>query len=223
MYTLYSDAAGRSLHGDTLEELREQLVNFHLYNRVDAQFDDFLDQAYAVHPLDESEKDYGETVPTPRPLTEDLLLQLAQHVWDTPHVKLEETTDINRLADTLHYMFDMDTSAARDILRDYISQLEQADNSTIDEDEISRDDADFLIESVKSARVSGDIAGNKLAEVEEAAADYRGMQEEADTLRELRDKAITTAVAAGASKADVARAAGISKQSVAKVVQRRRG
>ena len=176
-----------------------------------------------MHPLDESEKDYGETVPEPRPLTEDLLLQLAQHVWDTPHVKLEETTDINRLADTLHYMFDMDTSAARDILRDYITQLEQADDSTIDEDEISRDDADFLIESVKSARVSGDIAGNKLAEVEEAAADYRGMQEEADTLRELRDKAITTAVAAGASKADVARAAGISKQSVAKVVQRRRG
>ncbi len=109
------------------------------------------------------------------------------------------------------------------ILVEHSTQMEESDGRPIDEDEISRDDADFFIECVKSARTAGDIAGNKLAEVEEAAADYRGMQEEADTLRELRDKAITAAVAAGASKAEVARAAGISKQSVAKVVQRRRG
>ena len=220
MYTLESFTAGHLLHSNTLEELREHLVNFHFANRKDPQFGDFIDQAHAVHPLDESEIDEGETMPEPRPLTEDLLIQLARYVWDTPDVELEETTTLRTLADTLHYLFDMDTSAARDTLRTYITQMEESDGRPIDEDEITRTDADFLIGCVKSARAAGELCEGELAEVEKTAADYQDVQEEADTLRELRDKAIVTAVSAGASKADVARAAGISKQAVAKIVRR---
>lgn len=220
MYTLYSDAAGRSLHGTTLEELREQLVNFHLYNRVDAQFDDFLDQAYAVHPLDESEKDYGETVPEPRPLTEDLLLQLAQHIWDTPHVKLEDTTTLRELATTLHYLWGMDIDIARATLRNHIELHEKHTGKSIDEDTIDRRDADFLISSIKTARAAGELCEIEMAELATATAAYQDVQATADALRTRRDTAITAAVAAGASKAAVARVAGISKQAVAKIVRR---
>ena len=131
-----------------------------------------------------------------------------------------DTTDIGALADTLHYLYGMNVTTARDILRDYIDQMKKYAGRPIDEDNISRDDADFLIESIKSARDAGELCKGELSEVEKYAADYRGMQEEADIMRELRDKAINAAVACGASKADVARAAGISKQAIAKIVRR---
>lgn len=220
MYTLESPTAGHFLYSTTLEDLREQLVRFHFANRRDPQVGDFADQFYAVYPVDESELDEGETVPEPRPLTKDLLIRLARYVWGIPDVELEETTTIRELAATLHYLFDMDTSAARDILRTYITQVEESDGRPIDEDEITRTDADFLIGCVKTARAAGDLCEGELAEVEKTATNYQGVQEEADTLRELRDNAIVAAVSAGASKADVARAAGISKQAVAKIVRR---
>lgn len=223
MYTIYSDFAGRSFDGDTLEDLRTKLVEFHFANRLDPQFGDFIDQYYAVYPLDESELDEGETVTEPRPLTKDLLIQLAQHIWDTPHVELKESTDITALADTLHYLYDMDTAAARDILRDYIEQLENYEGRPIDEDEISRDDADFLIESVKSARTAGDLGSGQFAALEESARLYQRVAASADDLRSERDKAIMAALAAGASKAAVARATGISRQAVDKIVRRMQG
>lgn len=220
MYTLTSHTGGHLLHSDTLEELREHLVHFHFANRKDPQFGDFIDQAHAVYPLDESEIDEGDTVPEPRPLTEDLLIQLARHVWDTPDVELEESTDIAALATTLHYLYDMDIPVARDILRTYIDQLRQYEGRPIDEDTISRDDADFLISSIKAARSAGELGEVEMAALATAGAAYRDAQDTAEYLRIRRDSAINAAVACGASKADVARAAGISKQAVAKIVLR---
>lgn len=221
MYTLTSHTGGHLLHSDTLEELRAHLVHFHFANRKDPQFGDFIDQARAVYPLDESEIDEGETVPKPRPLTEDLLIQLARYVWNTPDVELEEeSTDINALADTLHYLYGMNVTTARDILHDYIDQLRQYEGRPIDEDAISRDDADFLISSIKSARAAGELGGVEMAALATAGAAYREAQDTAEYLRVRRDEAINAAVACGVSKADVARAAGISKQAIAKIVRR---
>ena len=45
-------------------------------------------------------------------------------------------------------------------------------------------------------------------------------QAHADDLRDKRDAAINAAVAAGATKASVARAAGVSKQAIAKILRR---
>lgn len=226
MYTLYSDFAGRILHGTTLEELREKLVNFHLANRRDPQFGDFIDQAHAVHPLDESELDEGETLPTPRLLTEDLLIRFARYIWDTPHVKLEDTTTptttttLRELATTLHYLWGMDIDIARATLRNHIELCEKHLGKSIDEDTIDRRDADFLISSIKTARAAGELCEIEMAELATATAAYQDVQTTADALRTRRDTAITAAVAAGASKAAVARVAGISKQAVAKVLRR---
>lgn len=220
MYTLTSHTGGQLLHSTTLEELREHLIHFHFANRKDPQFGDFIDQAHAVHPLDESEIDEGETLPDPRPLTEDLLVQLARYVWDTPDVELKETTDIGALAETLHHMWDMDIDIARATLRNHIDLCAKSMGKTIDEDTISRRDADFLISSIKTARAAGELCEIEMAELATATAAYQDVQATADALRTRRDTAITAAVAAGASKAAVARVAGISKQAVAKVVRR---
>lgn len=225
MYTLYSDFAGRILHGTTLEELREKLVNSHLANRRDPQFGDFIDQAHAVHPLDESELDEGETLPTPRLLTEDLLIRFARYIWDTPHVKLEDTTTpttttLRELADTLHYLWGMDIDIARATLRNHIDVCAKHTGKSIDEDNIARADADFLISSIKTARAAGELCEIEMAELATATAAYQDVQATADALRTRRDNAINAAVSAGASKSAVARVAGISKQAIAKIVRR---
>lgn len=222
MYTLTTPNADHTITGDSLEDLRRQLIDYHEDNRRDPQYGDYTDQFHAVYPLDESELDEDETPTPPRPLTPEILKGLAKHVWDTPTVSLDEEkgTDIHRLAETLHYMLDMDTDAAEDALRTYISQLEELEGRDIDEDELNEDDADFLIGAVKSARNAGDLGQKQLAALEEAAADYQDAADTADTLRGERDKAIRAAIAAGASQASVARAAGVSKQAISKMVQR---
>lgn len=225
MYTLTSHTGGHLLHSDTLEELREHLVHFHFANRKDPQFGDFIDQAHAVYPLDESEIDEGETVPEPRPLTKDLLIQLARYVWNTPDVELEETTTpttttLRELATTLHYLWGMDIDIARATLRNHIELHEKHAGKSIDEDTIDRRDADFLISSIKTARAAGELCEIEMTELATATAAYQDVQATADALRTRRDDAINAAVAAGASKAAVARVAGISKQAVAKVLRR---
>ena len=87
MYTLTSPK-GHELTGDTLEDLRHQLVDYHLENRRDPQFNDYADQYLAVYPYDESELDEDETPPAPRPLTPEILTGLAGLVWDTPGIRL---------------------------------------------------------------------------------------------------------------------------------------
>ena len=197
MYTLTTINKERTLTGETLEDLRRQLIDYHEDNRRDPQYGDYQDQFEAVYPLDESELDEDE-VPT-------------------VNLREEEGTTINNLAETLHYMLDMDTDAAADVLRTYITQIEELDDRDIDEDAISEADADFLIGAVKSARAAGDLGELQLADVEEAAFAYQHAADTAEALRQERDKAIRAAIAAGASKASVARAANVSPQAISKM------
>lgn len=222
MYTLTTINKERTLTGETLEDLRRQLIDYHEDNRRDPQYGDYQDQFEAVYPLDESELDEDKVPTEPRPLTADILEGLACHVWDVSVVNLreEDGTTINNLAETLHYMLDMDEDAAEDVLRTYITQIEELEDRDIDEDAISEADADFLIGAVKSARAAGDLGELQLADVEEAAFAYQHAADTAEALRQERDKAIRAAIAAGASKATVARAAGVSPQAISKMAQR---
>lgn len=219
MYSLTTPNKDFTLTGDTLEELREKLIDFHEENRRDPQYGDYRDQFEAVYPLDESELDDDETPLVPRELTQDLLCGLASHIWDVPniHLREEDGTDIHRLADTLHYMLDMDTDAAVDALREYIGQMEDIDAREIDEDAICEQDADFLIGAVKSARAAGDLGQKELFALEDAASEYQYAVDIAEGLRQERDRAIRAALAAGATQSQVARAAGISRQAISKM------
>lgn len=222
MYSLTTPNKALSLTGDTLEELREKLVDFHEENRHDPQYGDYLNQFEAVYPRDESELDDDEEPTVPRALTGDILTGMARMVWDVPTVSLheEDGTDIHRLGDTLHYMLDMDTDAAVDTLRTYIEQVEDIDGRNIDEDAICEKDADFLIGAVKSARAAGDLGRSEMEHVEDCAAEYQDAADTAESLRQERDRAIKVALAAGASASHVARAAGITRQAVAKMTAR---
>ncbi|EGT5788814.1 hypothetical protein HMPREF3148_04195 [Corynebacterium sp. HMSC05D08] len=128
-------------------------------------------------------------------------------------------TTIDNLSETLHYALDMSIDAAEDALRTYIAQIEKLEDRSIDEDEISKDDADFLIGAVKSARRAGDLGQKQLAALEEATADYQHATDTADALRDERDAAIRAAVHGGARVQDVATAAGISRQAVDKIIR----
>lgn len=222
MYSLITPNKDLTLTGDTLEELRKKLVDFHEENHHDPQYGDYLDQFEAVYPRDESELDDDEEPTVPRALTPEILEGMARMVWDVPTVSLreEDGTDIHRLGDTLHYMLDMDTDAAVDTLRTYIDQIEDIDGHSIDEDAICEQDADFLIGAVKSARAAGDLGHREMEHVEDCAAEYQDAADTAESLRQERDRAIKAALAAGASASHVARAAGITRQAVAKMTAR---
>jgi hypothetical protein len=219
MYSLTTPNKDLMLTGDTLEELREKLVDYHEENRRDPQYGDYIDQLHAVYPRDESELDDDEAPTVPRELTPEILEGMACMVWDVPTVSLreEDGTDIHRLADTLHYMLDMDTDAAVDTLRTYIEQVEDIDGRSIDEDAICEQDADFLIGAVKSARAAGDLGRSEMEHVEDCAAEYQDAADTAESLRQQRDRAIRAALAAGASASHVARAAGITRQAISKM------
>lgn len=128
-------------------------------------------------------------------------------------------TTLNRLAETLHHMLDMETAAAEETLRGYLQQIERTDGRTIDEDDIDENDADFLIGAVKAARRAGDLGGRALSDLEETAARYRAVLDNADAARAERDICIRKALHAGASQAAVARAAGLSRQAISKMAR----
>lgn len=87
MYTIYSPHKNHLLTGDSLEDLRKQLVDWHEENRLDPQYGDFQDQFEAVYPLDDSELDEGEDESVQREvLTMELLQDFAKYVWDTSAV-----------------------------------------------------------------------------------------------------------------------------------------
>ncbi|HAT1156505.1 TPA: hypothetical protein I8V45_000217 [Corynebacterium striatum] len=128
-------------------------------------------------------------------------------------------TTIDNLSETLHYALDMSIDAAEDALRTYIAQIEKLEDRSIDEDEISKDDADFLIGAVKSARRAGDLGLHELDTVTEAAQDMEDKAQALEHSRAERDAAIRAAVHAGARIQDVATAAGISRQAVDKIIR----
>lgn len=222
MYIIFSDATGHSVEADSLEGLRKQLVIFHLRNRRYPQFGDFTDQYLAVYLSDESEKDGDEPTITPRDLTSDLLIRFAGFVWDTPHalVQLREYTTLEALSTTVGYLFDVDSATAHDLASSYFTQLKASQRRVMDADCIFKEDADSIIESIKTDRATGTLTTAELTAVANATLSYRQAMAHADDLRDKRDAAINAAVAAGATKASVARAAGVSKQAIAKILRR---
>ena len=222
MYIIYSDATGHSVESDSLEGLRLQLVVFHLRNRRYPQFGDFTDQYLAVYPSDESEKDGDEPAITPRDLTSDLLIQLAGFVWDTPYtlIQLREYTTLEALATTVGYLFNVDSATAHELASSYSTQLKASQRRVLNPTFIFKEDADSIIESIKTDRATGTLTTAELTAVANATLTYRQAMSHADDLRDKRDSAINAAVAAGATKASVARAAGVSKQAIAKILRR---
>lgn len=126
-------------------------------------------------------------------------------------------TDIQTLAIRAAAKLDLTDEAAEDALEIYISQIEALESREIDRDDISDDDAAFLMESMVQAQRSGDLGQRQLAELEELMPDVQRAQQDLETMEQLRNKAIKAALNAGARVKDVAAAAGLSRQRVEQI------
>lgn len=126
-------------------------------------------------------------------------------------------TDIQTLAIRTAAKLDLTDDAAEDALETYIGQVEALESREIDRDDISDDDAAFLIESMVQAQRSGDLGQRQLAALEDLMPQVRAAQDTLETMEQQRNTAIRAALSAGARVKDVAAASGLSRQRVEQI------
>lgn len=119
-------------------------------------------------------------------------------------------TDIQTLAIRTAAKYDLTDDAAEAALTTYIEQIEQLEGRTIDTDNITDDDADFLTESVGHAQRAGDLGNRELARLEDIMTNLKTVEAE-------RDPAIRAALKAGARTKDVAAVTGLSRQRIEQI------
>ncbi|MFR9958297.1 hypothetical protein ACL1IC_00645 [Corynebacterium striatum] len=130
-----------------------------------------------------------------------------------------QTFTLRDVAIAANAKFGMDTEAAEGIARTYLDQMEKLEDRSIDEDELTQDDFDFLLGAIDSARRAGDLGLHELDLISAAALEMEAQEDRMRAARDERDAAIRAAVHAGARVQDVATAAGISRQAVDKIIR----
>lgn len=130
-----------------------------------------------------------------------------------------QTFTLRDVAIAAHTKHGMDTTAAETIALTYLDQIEKLEDRSIDEDDLTADDFDFLLGAIDSARRAGDLGLHELDTVTEAAQDMEDKAQALEHSRVERDATIRAAVHAGARIQDVAAAAGISRQAVDKIIR----
>ena len=126
-------------------------------------------------------------------------------------------TDLTTLAIRTAGRCNITDHAAETALETYISQIEALESRTIDRDDISNDDADFLIESVAQAQRAGDLGQAKLAALEELMPAVHAAQDTLESMEQQRNTAIREALGAGSRIKDVAGATGLSRQRIEQI------
>lgn len=126
-------------------------------------------------------------------------------------------TDIQTLAIRTAAKLDLTDESAESALETYIRQVEALEAREIDRDDISDDDAAFLMESMVQAQRSGDLGQQQLAELEELMPDVQDAQDRLETMEQQRNTAIKAALSAGARVKDVAAASGLSRQRIEQI------
>lgn len=132
-------------------------------------------------------------------------------------------TTLLALAGQLAERYDLTRGTAVDALANFVPQIEALDGTTIDEGNVTDAQADGLTAAFD------DWLGNDtpqrvdelLDTVMSTASELQRAQTEAEMFAGLRDNSVRDALAAGATVADVARCAGLSRTSVYKIRDRR--
>lgn len=123
-------------------------------------------------------------------------------------------TDIHDLAQYTAGAVGVTPEAAEEALEGYIRQIETLESRPIDRDDINRDDAGFLTESVRQAQRAGDLGSRELARLEECAADMDHAADALSHATEGRDNALRDALRAGARIKDIMSVTGLSRARV---------
>lgn len=205
---------------NTLEGIRAQLIeHWSKYGTTDSV--DFEDQIHAVFPFDPSELDDDEQLPEVRPLTPELLVELA--AWalgEHPnHIKLE-TVDARTSEDVAEVVAKetgCTVEAAQRVITFLIS-IHKADGSiTIDSEALQPAEALMLkAEAVIIISRNQQDKGllEDLSDVDQA---YEEAKEIADNARAHRDSLITEALRRGVKASQIAQATSISRQMVYRI------
>ena len=123
-------------------------------------------------------------------------------------------TDLDTLTRLVATALDITDEAAHDSLETYIDQLARETGDTISPDEISDDDAAFLMESCREAQRAGDLGERQLADLEEAARAYDDAHADFQPTEQQRMTAVRAALAAGARVVDICRITGMARSRV---------
>ena len=130
------------------------------------------------------------------------------------------TTTAHALAASIHHLYDVALDFATETVEAYIARMEYLEGREIDRDDITEDDADFIIPAFASAQRAGDFGARQLDDVAQAAQAVDTAQSTLDQAMDDRDRTIRHALAHGARVTDVVVAAGVTR---ARIDQIRRG
>lgn len=205
---------------NTLEGIRAQIIEeWARYGTSDNI--DFADQVHAVFPYDPSELDDDEELPTVRPLTPELLIELA--AWalgEHPnHIKLE-TVDA-RTAEDVAEIVAKETGctveAAQKIITNLIG-IHKADGSINIAPEALRPAEALMLKAEAVLIVSStQLDKGLLKDLSVADQAYEEAKDLADAARARRDALIVDALNQGVKVSQVVQATSLSRQRVYKI------
>lgn len=208
---------------NTLEGLRAQIIEeWAKYGTTDSV--DFEDQVHAVFPFDPSELDDDEQLPDVRPLTPELLVELA--AWalgEHPnHIKLE-TVDARTSEDVAEVVAKetgCTVESAQRIITNLIG-IHQADGSiTIDSEAMRPAEALMLKAEAVLIISSAQLDKGILKDLSAADQAYEEAKELADAARARRDALIVEALQQGVKVSQVVQATSLSRQRVYKIADK---
>lgn len=116
----------------------------------------------------------------------------------------------------------IDDTAARTALETYSAQVADHDSRTIDLDDLSDDDAEFLAGAVAAAQRAGDLGDRELDILADAARALDAAEQAVEAARHDRDQAVRAAISAGARIVDITAITGLSRNRVYQIRDGRR-
>ena len=219
MYTLTTPNDVYTAH--TLEELRAQIIEEWMkYGTTDNI--DFADQVHAVFPSDPSELDEDEQLPVVRPLTPELLIELAAWALSEhpANIKLEtvDTRTIEDVAEVVAAETGCEPEAAHGVLTDLAGLHAARGDLNIDPNNLTPRKA-LLLKAEAALIISENQADHGvLGDLEEAQQALDNAEAEAAGARVLRNAAIRAASREGVSAAQLANVTGLSRPAIYKIL-----
>lgn len=206
---------------NTLEDLRAQLIEeWAKYGTTDNI--DFADQVHAVFPSDPSELDEDEQLPTVRPVTPQLLIELAAWALSEhpKHIKLEtvDARTIEDVAEVVAAETGCEIEAAHGVLADLAGLHAARGDLSIDPNDLTPRKA-LLLKAEAALIISESQADNGIiGQLEDAQQVLEQAERAVVEARDARDRALRSASREGVSVAQLRAATGLSRPAVYKIL-----
>lgn len=206
---------------NTIEDLRAQLIKeWAKYGTTDNI--DFADQVHAVFPSDPSELDEDEELPTVRPLTPQLLIELAAWALSEhpKHIKLEtvDARTIEDVAEVVAAETGCEIEAAHGVLADLAGLHAARGDLSIDPNDLTPRKA-LLLKAEAALIISESQADNGIiGQLEDAQQVLEQAERAVVEARDARDRALRSASREGVSVTQLRTATGLSRPAVYKIL-----